>query len=287
MLEPYDADEMATLKRAWRAGMEDARRHPEKYAALRKKGRDDYQQQLRDAKTRECEQPTDPLPLLRAAGFGDLFLQRMGVGVGVENWPAVAVARAWVDQHQVSTEPLPHPFLCLLGPTNGGKTQAAAVAAARWCVRNVRPRSTGDNRAEVALLSATELPGLAMWGQEGERRLEEATQARFLVLDDFGTEHITGPTRAVLFRVLDFRYAHRRRTVLSANMGADALQQRLDTDVPAGQQGRAFRRLSEHGWMAQVSREQGLLWVGGAEEKFPAFEAPKRRTRREEAARER
>lgn len=284
-LEPYDADEMATLKRAWRRGMEDAKRNPEKYAALRKADREAYQQQLRDRRTQLCEQPTDPLPLLRAAGFGDLFLQRMGVGVGVELWPAVAVARAWLEEFTVPGEPIAHPFLCLLGPTAGGKTQATAVAAARWCVRNVRPRSTGDNRAEVALLSATELQGLAMWGQEGERRLEEATQARFLVLDDFGTEHLTGPTRAVLFRVLDFRYAHRRRTVLSANMTAAALQQRLDVDVPAGQQGRAFRRLSEHGWMAQVSREQGLLWVGGAEQKFPEFEAPKRRTRREEAQR--
>lgn len=281
MLESYDKDEMATLKRAWRAGLEDAKRNPEKYAALRKAEKEAYLQQLRDAKTRECESPVDPLALLRGAGFGDLFLQRMGVGVEV--WPAVAAARAWVDQPQLPGEPLPHPFLCLLGPTNAGKTQAAAVAAARWCVRNVRPRSTGDGKEEVVLLQAAELATAGLFGQEAERRLNEARQARFLVLDDFGTEHLTGPLRAALFDFINYRYAHRKRTVLSANMTRDQLQQRLDADVPKGESGRAFRRLSEHGLVAQVSREQGLLWVGGQETKFPEFEAPKRRTRREEA----
>lgn len=283
MLEPLDKDEMETFKRAYRAGVRDAIANPEKYAALRAADREKWRQQQREAKERECEAPTDPLPVLRAAGFGDLFLQRLSVGVGVELWPAVAVARAWVDQRQTPGEPLPYPFLSILGPSNGGKTQAAAVAAARWVVRNVRPRATGDSKAEVVLLQAAELAGIGLWGQEGERRLREAEQCRFLVLDDFGTEHLTGPLRAALFNLINTRYAHRRRTVLSANMGRDGLQQRLDQDVAKGEQGRAFRRLSEHGWVAQVSREQGKLWAGGEQTKFPGFEAPKRTPKREEA----
>jgi chromosomal replication initiation ATPase DnaA len=281
MLEPYDNEEMSTLRRAYRAGIEDAKRNPEKYEAKRTAMREAYQQQLRDATAKACEAPVDPIQHLRTAGFGNLYLQRLGVGVDV--WPAVAAARAWVDQQRIPGEHLPYPFLTLIGPTDCGKTQAAAVAAARWAISSIRPRATSDTHEEVVLLQATELATAGLFGQEAERRLNAARNARFLVLDDFGTEHLTGPFRAELFNFINYRYAHRKRTVLSANMTRLQLEQRLDADVPKGESGRAFRRLSEHGWMAQVSREQGLLWVGGDETKFPDFDMPKRRNRREEA----
>lgn len=279
MRDEYEPGAMARAKGLYFSAVRKlAEVNRERYAAQREADRAAYHAELKAALAAECERPPDPLPFLRAAGFGDLFVQRLEVGCGVENWPAVAAARAWVDQHRVNGEPLPFPFLCLLGPTSAGKTQAAAVAAAKWVVANRLQRRGG----EVEVLSASELKGLALWGQEGERRLAQTRAAGFLLFDDLGTENLSGPVREVLFALLDFRYAHRKRTVLSANMSREALQQRLDQDVPAGQQGRTFRRLSEHGWVAQVSREAGKLWVGGEEQRFPEFDKPKRRARSEE-----
>jgi hypothetical protein len=237
----------------------------------------EYHSEARKRADAEDAGPAPVVPVLREAGFAHRHTDPLE-NRSLDKWPAVSVARAWISQPLPQGARPEHPFLCLCGPAEMGKTQAAAVAAANWAARSVGPRATGE-LPPVWLLSAARLSSMPSW--ELEPLVEQAMRTRFLVLDDLGAETLTKHVTAALFEILDARWSKQKRTVISANVLPVELHRRLDwegKEPPANQEGRIWRRISEH-WMATVSRASGVLHVKREEVRFPAFDAPAQRQR--------
>lgn len=237
----------------------------------------EYHAELRRRAEQADAGPTPVVPVLREAGFGLRHTDPLE-NRSLAKWPSVAVARAWISHPLPQGARPEHPFLCLCGPAEMGKTQAAAVAAANWAARSVGPRATGE-LPPVWLLSAARLSSTPSW--ELEPLVLQAQRTRFLVLDDLGAETLSKHVTAALFEILDARWAKQKRTVISANVLPGELHRRLDwegKEAPANQEGRIWRRMADH-WVATVSRASGVLHVRREEARFPAFDAPVQRQR--------
>lgn len=116
-------------------------------------------------------------------------------------------------------------FLVLLGPTGVGKTVAAARVAQEFCRHfawNAQPTSQRppEPLLFVEARRLTRLPGFA-----DESWLDELRQTHLLILDDAGDEATEFGKQALLGLLLS-RYTRQRRTVLTANLTADALRAR-------------------------------------------------------------
>jgi hypothetical protein len=221
--------------------------------------------------------PTPVVPVLREAGFGLRHTDPLE-NRSLAKWPAVSVARAWISLPVPQGGRPEHPFLCLCGPAEMGKTQGAAVAAANWAARSVGPRATGELQP-VWLLSAARLAAVPSWEQDP--MVEQAAHVRFLVLDDLGAKTLTKSIVAPLYQILDARWAKQKRTVIVSTLPPHELHSRLDWDgaePKINQLGETWRRISEH-WVATVSRASGVLHVRREEERFPAFDMPTQRQR--------
>lgn len=263
-------------------------RHPRDLPGSGTMTRAEYHAECARRLQAQIDGPIPVRPTLREAGYGDVHVEAVASG-NLERWPALAVARAWLEHPNEPGRRPPYPFLTLCGAsariTGGqwdcvGKTMASAVAAGLWAQRNgynPNGRSTGSTRA-VFYLRAALLNGGAPW--EVEPAVEEAATCRFLVLDDLSKEASPPHVRAALNRILDIRWSAGKRTVITANLSPDALHRRLDWNdgaIPEGQWGANWRRLAAS-WVAVVSRGKGTLDVAGEARPFPQFDAPKRRT---------
>jgi hypothetical protein len=286
-MAPNPHEDLGRFKALYRSAMAKARAMtPEERAECRRRADlpgsgtlelSEYHREARKRADAEDAGPSPVVPVLREAGFGLRHTDPLE-NRSLARWPAVAVARAWISQPVPQGQRPEHPFLCLCGPSEMGKTQAAAVAAANWAARSVGPRATGE-LPPVWLLSAARLSSTPGW--ELEPLVAQAVRTRFLVLDDLGAETLTKHVTAAIFEILDARWAKQKRTVVSANVLPNELHRRLDwegKEPPANQEGRIWRRLSEH-WVATVSRASGVLYVRREEERFPAFDAPAQRQR--------
>lgn len=286
-MAPNPPEDLNRFKALFRTAMAKARAMtPEDLAECRRKANipgsgalslSEYHREARARADADDAGPAPVVPVLREGGFGLRHTDPLE-NRSLAKWPAVSVARAWISQPVAQGQRPEHPFLCLCGPAEMGKTQAAAVAAANWAAGSVGPRATGE-LPPVWLLSAARLSSTPSW--ELEPLVEQAVRTRFLVLDDLGAETLTKHVTGALFEILDARWSKQRRTVISANVLPNELHRRLDwegKEPPANQEGRIWRRLSEH-WVATVSRASGVLHVRREEERFPAFDVPVRRQR--------
>lgn len=151
--------------------------------------------------------------------------------------PAIAHARRFLGQSDL-------PILVLLGGTGSGKTTAAALVA----------REVGGPRPGHIRSSALERAGrydreVAIW-------VESRT---FLAVDDLGVEFKDGKGAflSILDELLDVAYGHRRRFVLTANLTAASLADRVE--------GRIWSRIEESALIANcgdVDLRAGLRRAG-------------------------
>lgn len=212
--------------------------------------------------------------LLERAGVGQVHLdglERLQRG-HAKGWAALMAARLWVHQERPWLQPdkygqpgrlgaLPLPWLVLLGPTGRGKTQAAVYAMERWA-RGVTQSGVSGERPvpKCMLVQGAEMAELSLtsWQAKAgtEARLEDILRTPFLLLDDVTTavrQSGGSPALTVLLRILDYRYSHKRYTVLTDNSTAQDFEARLDFNgaTPRGQEGmgRIWRRCVEVGFV--------------------------------------
>ncbi len=143
----------------------------------------------------------------------------------VEPTLAVRTVEAWLQQDRVW-------FLVLSGDPGSGKTVAGGIAVAR-----------GGGR----LVHVTDLCGAKFDGE----RVAAYQAATLLVIDDLGVEALDekGRDRALLDRILDARYAGRRRTLITTNLA--------EADLRARYGRRIARRLREVGRVVQLRAPEG------------------------------
>ena len=60
-----------------------------------------------------------------------------------------------------------------------------------------------------------------------ERRFDEIRNAPLLVLDDFGTQNVTGWAQEKLFQIINFRYINKLPLVVTTNLGLDDIEARI------------------------------------------------------------
>jgi DNA replication protein DnaC len=60
-----------------------------------------------------------------------------------------------------------------------------------------------------------------------ERRFDEIRTAPLLVLDDFGTQNVTGWAQEKLFQIINFRYINKLPLVVTTNLGLDEIDARM------------------------------------------------------------
>ena len=144
-----------------------------------------------------------------------------------ENWisrtgteTAVDIARIWYQQHDGR-------FLYLTGPVGSGKTRLACTLAAAY----FRDRTTSVLFVHVVdlfdRLRAAEMKGP---GEDDNFRIPALVARRVLVLDDLGVEKPTEYTCTRLLQLLERRHQAGHPTIITSNLGLDALGQRLGDD---------------------------------------------------------
>lgn len=222
--------------------------------------------------------------LLERAGVGQVHLdglKRLQRG-HAKGWAALMAARLWVHQERPWLQPdaygqpgrlgaLPLPWLVLLGPTGRGKTQAAVYAMERWARGVQQSGVSGERPVPKCMLvqgaAMAELSLVSWQAKYGtEERLQDVLRTPFLVLDDvtLAVRQSGGASAlTLLLRILDYRYSHKRYTVLTDNSTAQDFEARLDFNgsAPGGQEGmgRIWRRCVEAGFVldGQVLRAGG------------------------------
>lgn len=120
-------------------------------------------------------------------------------------------------------------FLC--GPCGSGKSHLVAAVASELAQRGWH----------VAYSSVPELLDFVRNGFEdatSRQRVEALQQAEFLVLDDIGAENLTSWAEETLFRIVNYRYLHRRATFFTSNIPINRLPERLASRIA----GRSFGR---------------------------------------------
>lgn len=120
----------------------------------------------------------------------------------------LALAREWLAS--------PHPWLVLLGGTGTGKSTAAA-----WAL--LRCREVGQSCLWAPSSALAQRAG----GFDGAPYADRCKGADVLVLDDFGTEHLTDWARSVVTDVLLHRHEAGARTVVTSNLAGEAFRTRL------------------------------------------------------------
>ncbi|MGV3625830.1 MAG: ATP-binding protein [Archangium sp.] len=166
-----------------------------------------YLQLLEERDAAELEasrRATDDAKLARA-GIPELIRRVVKAGTRTQAFDAVDT---WLAG--------PALWLLLLGSTGTGKSGAAGHAA---------HRSLRSGRS----IAWHEAPGLARLagGFGNEAAMAQLKRVDLLVVDEFGTEHQSGFADSVVFELLHRRHEDARRTVLTSNLDAQALGERL------------------------------------------------------------
>lgn len=117
-------------------------------------------------------------------------------------------AEAWVDG--------PKQYLVLAGAVGTGKSVAAGHALVRLMERGV-------SGAWVAAGSIATIAG----GFNGMAEMERLKHVDVLVVDDFGTEHLSSFAESVFFEMLAARHENENRTVFTHNLEKPVFRERL------------------------------------------------------------
>lgn len=155
---------------------------------------------------------------------------------GVPEMEAEIVAHGAADNaatlavREFSAGPLT--FCLLLGGTGSGKTIAAVEAL--LCSK-MRWGPSGETWAysptEARFLMAGELARLSYFDADAQRTLGRAERARWLVLDDLGSELVTDTWRSNLSELIAQRASARRKTLITTNLSGEAFKQRYDERI--------------------------------------------------------
>lgn len=121
---------------------------------------------------------------------------------------ATKCARQWVDSGRR--------YLVLAGDVGTGKTVAAGAALA-WCMER---GATGEWSTSTGFAAA-------LGGFSGQAEAERLKHLDVLVIDDFGTEHLSSFAASVFFEVLAARHENGGRTVLTTNLDGKQFRERL------------------------------------------------------------
>jgi|GEM_PF-603149 len=134
-----------------------------------------------------------------------------------------SLVRALADARRYLADPVGGVFLC--GPTGAGKTLLAAAILNELVL------------AEAVAASYESAPKLLRFIQAGfkdhsaDARLDALLSVDLLLIDDLGTESKSGWNEQTLFELIDTRYTHGRRTIVTANIRRKDLSPRLASRI--------------------------------------------------------
>lgn len=194
-----------------------------------------------------------------------------------ESRAAVRAVRKWLALPRMalgSGTAMSYPWLVLTGPTNAGKTQAAAAVLERFIRQHPwNMQAGGDSAASLrpfVLVHAVDFAtvarqfrGFSTAGRAHELA-EEMFRARVLVLDDVGTERLDAEALEFFQKLVNERHAARRITVWTSNLSPAELEGRLDSGS-GEQRGRLWRRVQDFAAVVELSRKRSRMVVGGRE----------------------
>lgn len=128
-----------------------------------------------------------------------------------------------------ATSAVPSGVLLLSGPAGTGKTVAAVAMAHRHMTKAMadNPERTKEYPQRTALfVRAVTAARMSAYGAETHDAVGQITSARLLILDDLGAEFASPVWDMLLFEILDVRHGDMRPTIITTNLGRDALRER-------------------------------------------------------------
>jgi DNA replication protein DnaC len=152
---------------------------------------------------------------LEAARAMAQFRERMPERLGKMGVPKLVIDALNAPNHTTATEHVAawkasdRAFLLLLGGPGTGKTVAAASAL----IEAPAHSSVFTQAIDIARLSD--------FNVEHAHELDRVSDARFLVLDDLGTEHANDFWISRLDGIINHRYGQKLRTIITSNLDAE------------------------------------------------------------------
>ncbi len=158
---------------------------------------------------------------------------------------------AWskIKDHKLTME---KPWLGLVGATGLSKSRMAALFFIQEADTIVRIWKSNDWRRDPSFVFVTgyrlcELAGIVSTGSFGQKEdarkeLERITTSDLLLIDDLGKGRITESVAAVLFALINERYANVERTIWTANSRPEEIAATMNSDTAAPFAG----RLNDH-----------------------------------------
>lgn len=141
---------------------------------------------------------------------------RAAVEAGLEETEATRALRDWEARQEL--------WCCLIiGGVGAGKSTAAG---AHVIAAGVREAERGEYNRRPVWVRAVEAARLSGFGDDAAERFAAWRRAPLLVLDDLGTEMLTPVWQQTLDDVLDHRYQHSLRTIITTNLKADDFKSR-------------------------------------------------------------
>lgn len=135
--------------------------------------------------------------------------------------------------------------LLLIGGVGCGKSTAAASHFVEVGVRWLEIGASLSSRARPIWARASEEAGRSAFGAEADVRRDAFRRSCLLVLDDLGVEMSTNPWSQLVDDVMDYRYQHSGRTVITSNLDPNAFKARYGE--------RISDRIRQDGMVRQLS----------------------------------